>query len=207
MAKTYKNWQVEFDEDKVAWLGRDKAGSSTNILSRDVIDELNDILDELGGASVRGVVIYSAKANGFIAGADVKEFTTLTDPNMAFELIRRGQAAMDRIEMLNCPTVAMIHGFCMGGGLELSLACKYRIAEADGARLGLPEVKLGIHPGFGGSVRSTLLLGAPAAMDLMLTGRTIDARRAQKMGLIHHAVPMRQLKRAAKAVVIPKDVQ
>jgi 3-hydroxyacyl-CoA dehydrogenase/enoyl-CoA hydratase/3-hydroxybutyryl-CoA epimerase len=207
MANTYKNWTVEFDGDKVAWLGLDKAGSSTNILSRDVIDELNDILDELGGAAVRGVVFYSAKANGFIAGADVKEFTTLTDPNMAFELIRRGQAVMDRIEMLNCPTVAMIHGFCMGGGLEMSLACKYRIAEADSARLGLPEVKLGIHPGFGGTVRSTQLLGAPAAMDLMLTGRTVDARRARKMGLVHYAVPMRQLKRAAKAVVMqpPKD--
>jgi 3-hydroxyacyl-CoA dehydrogenase/enoyl-CoA hydratase/3-hydroxybutyryl-CoA epimerase len=161
----------------------------------------------MGGAAVRGVIFYSAKANGFIAGADVKEFTTLTDPNMAFELIRRGQAVMDRIEMLNCPTVAMIHGFCMGGGLEMSLACNYRVAEADSARLGFPEVKLGIHPGFGGSVRATQLLGVPAAMDLMLTGRTIDARRARKMGLIHHAVPMRQLRRAAKAMVMspPKE--
>jgi 3-hydroxyacyl-CoA dehydrogenase/enoyl-CoA hydratase/3-hydroxybutyryl-CoA epimerase len=207
MANTYKNWTVEFDDDKVAWLGLDKAGGNTNILSRDVIDELNDILDELGGAAVRGVVFTSAKANGFIAGADVKEFTTLTDPNMAFELIRRGQAVMDRIEMLNCPTVAMIHGFCMGGGLEMSLACNYRVADADSARLGLPEVNLGIHPGFGGSVRATQLLGAPAAMDLMLTGRSVDARRAKKLGLVHHAVPMRQLRRAAKAMVMsaPKE--
>ncbi|MBD3670176.1 MAG: enoyl-CoA hydratase/isomerase family protein [Gammaproteobacteria bacterium] len=207
MAKTYKNWKLDYDDDKVAWLGLDKADSGTNILSRDVIDELNDILDELGDVTVRGVVIYSAKANGFIAGADVKEFTSLTDPNMAFELIRRGQAVMDRIEMLKCPSVAMIHGFCMGGGLELALACRYRIAEADTTRLGLPEVKLGIHPGFGGSVRATQLLGPPAAMDLMLTGRGIDARRAKKMGLVNHAVPERQLRRGAKALVMqpPRD--
>lgn len=207
MTKTYNNWQLELDQERIAWAWLDCADSSANTLSHQVVDELNDILDELGGDSVRGLVIASAKKSGFIFGADVKEFTSLTDPNMAFELIRRGQSVMDRIAMMNCPTVAMIHGMCLGGGLELALACRYRIAEADSARLGLPEVKLGIHPGFGGSVRSIQLLGVPAAMDLMLTGRTIDARRAKKIGLINYAVPERQLKRAAAGIIMspPKE--
>ncbi|MBD3610235.1 MAG: enoyl-CoA hydratase/isomerase family protein [Gammaproteobacteria bacterium] len=202
MTNKYKNWQLDIDEDKIAWLQLDKADSATNIISHEVMDELNDALDEVGGAHVRGLVFCSKKKSGFIYGADVEEFTKLTDPNSAFELIRRGQAVMDRIEMMGCTTVAMIHGFCLGGGLELSLACDYRVAEADSSKLGLPEVKLGIHPGFGGSVRSIQLLGVPTAMDLMLTGRTIDARRAKKIGLINFAVPMRQLKRTAKGVIL-----
>lgn len=202
MTTTYKNWQLDIDQERIAWVWLDCADSSANTLSHQVVDELNAILDELGAQSVRGLVIGSAKKSGFILGADVKEFTSLTDPNMAFELIRRGQAVMDRIEMMNCPTVAMINGMCLGGGLELALACRYRIADADQARLGLPEVKLGIHPGFGGSLRSIQLLGVPAAMDLMLTGRTIDARRAAKIGLINYAVPERQLKRAATGIIM-----
>ncbi|MDH5360627.1 MAG: 3-hydroxyacyl-CoA dehydrogenase NAD-binding domain-containing protein [Gammaproteobacteria bacterium] len=207
MTTTYKNWQLEIDQERIAWAWLDCVDSSANTLSHQVVDELNGILDELAGDSIRGLVIASAKQSGFILGADVKEFTSLTDPNMAFELIRRGQAVMDRIEMMNCPTVAMINGLCLGGGLELALACRYRIAEADSGRLGLPEVKLGIHPGFGGSVRSIQLLGVPAAMDLMLTGRTIDARRAAKIGLINYAVPERQLKRAATGLIMspPKE--
>ena len=207
MNNDYKNWQVELDDERIAWAMLDCAERSVNTLSHAVVDELNAILDALGDESVRGLVIGSAKPGGFIFGADVKEFISLTDPNMAFELIRRGQAVMDRIAMMNCPTVAMIHGMCLGGGLELALACRYRIAEVDSGRLGLPEVKLGIHPGFGGSVRSIQLLGVPAAMDLMLTGRTIDARKAQKIGLIHYAVPQRQLKRAAQGLIMspPKE--
>ncbi|MDH5183653.1 MAG: enoyl-CoA hydratase-related protein, partial [Gammaproteobacteria bacterium] len=124
MTKTYNNWQLELDQDRIAWAYLDCADSSANTLSHAVVDELNAILDELGAESIRGLVIASAKKSGFIFGADVKEFTSLTDPNMAFELIRRGQAVMDRIEMMNCPTVAMIHGMCLGGGLELALASR-----------------------------------------------------------------------------------
>ena len=100
------------------------------------------------------MVIRSGKSSGFIAGADIREFTAITDESAALALIRRGQEILGRIEALRFPTIALINGFCLGGGLELALACRYRVASDDPAtRLGLPEVKLGIHPGFGGTVR------------------------------------------------------
>ncbi|MDH5694144.1 MAG: 3-hydroxyacyl-CoA dehydrogenase NAD-binding domain-containing protein, partial [Gammaproteobacteria bacterium] len=112
---------------------------------------------------------------------------------------------LDKIEALNCPTVALIHGFCMGGGMELALACRYRIAD-DGPKttLSLPEVQLGIHPGFGGTVRLPPLIGAPAAMDLMLTGKPVNAKKAKKLGMIDYAVPTRQFKEAAHQIVVER---
>ena len=195
---SYRNWRLETDTDRIAWLYADKADSSTNVLSREVLEELHFIIDRITAERPQGLIILSAKDNGFIAGADVKEFTSIREYDEALELITRGQSILDRIEKLPFPTVAMLHGFCLGGGLELALACRYRIAEdGPGTRLGLPEVRLGIHPGFGGTVRLPPLIGAPLAMDLMLSGRTVDARRAQRMGLVDYAVPQRQLRRAA----------
>ncbi len=200
---TYKNWRIERDSDAIVWLHLDKAGSATNVLSSDVLEELNAILDPFISEEPRGLIILSGKPNGFIAGADINEFVPLKEPAEALALIRRGQKACDKIAALKCPTVALIHGFCLGGGMELALACRYRIADDDArTRLGLPEIKLGIHPGFGGTVRLPPLVGAPAAMDLMLTGRAIDTRAAKKMGLIDYAVPTRHLKRAARGVVM-----
>ena len=200
--KDYKNWRLELDEARIAWLYADKADASANVLSREVLEELHFIIDHIAAERPQGLIILSAKQNGFIAGADVKEFTAIHDYDQALELISRGQSILDRIEKLTFPTVAMIHGFCLGGGMELALACRYRVAEDDPrTRLGLPEVRLGIHPGFGGTVRLPPLIGAPAAMDLMLSGRTVDARRAQRMGLVDYAVPLRQLRRAALALV------
>ncbi len=200
---TYKNWRVERDSDAIVWLHLDKAGSATNVLSGDVLEELNTILDPFISEQPRGLIILSGKANGFIAGADINEFVPLKETADALALIQRGQKACDKIAALKCPTVALIHGFCLGGGMELALACRYRIADDDArTRLGLPEIKLGIHPGFGGTVRLPPLVGAPAAMDLMLTGRAIDARAAKKMGLIDYAVPTRHLKRAARGIVM-----
>ena len=200
---TYKNWRVERDSDAIVWLHIDKADSNTNVLSAAVLDELNDILEKLVYEIPRGLIVLSAKPNGFIAGADVKEFIPLKERAEALTLLRRGQRAMNRLADLRCPTVALIHGFCLGGGLELALACRYRIADEDPrTRLGLPEIKLGIHPGFGGTVRLPPLIGAPAAMDLMMTGKTIDARTAKKMGLIDYAVPARHFKRAAVTVIM-----
>ena len=200
---TYKHWRVERDNHAVVWLHMDKVDSNANVLSVAVLDELNDILEKLVYELPRGVIVLSDKPNGFIAGADVKEFIPLKEPAEALVLLRRGQRAMNRLADLKCPTVALIHGFCLGGGMELALACRYRIADEDPrTRLGLPEIKLGIHPGFGGTVRLPPLIGAPAAMDLMLTGKTIDARTAKKMGLIDYAVPARHLKRAAASVIM-----
>lgn len=199
---TYLHWRIEKSEDNVVWLYLDKADSSTNVLSRPVLDELDSILGDFQLHRPRGVIIASAKKNGFIAGADVNEFTTLTTSADGLRLVRYAQTVLDRLESLPCPTIAVIHGFCLGGGLELALACRYRIADDDAAtKIGLPEVRLGIHPGFGGTVRATRLVGALAAMDLMLTGKALNARAAKKIGLIDYAVPKRQLHYAATAMI------
>jgi len=148
------------------------------------------------------VVIRSGKSSGCIAGADIREFTPLTDKSAALALIRRGQDILSRIEALPFPTIALIHGFCLGGGLELALSCRYRVASDEPAtRLGLPEVQLGIHPGFGGTVRLTRLVGPLTAMELMLTGKSLAAKAAVKIGLVNYAIPERHLENAARALV------
>ena len=195
----FKHFRIEQSAAGIAWLSIDVAGSGANTLSKEVLEELNAVLDALIELRPKGLAIRSAKSGGFIAGADVKEFTHIESSDDALDLIRRGQHVMDRIEALAFPTVAVIAGFCLGGGLELALACNYRIALGDPkTRLGLPEVKLGIHPGFGGTVRAIRLLGPVAAMDLMLTGRTLAARQAKRIGLVDHAVPERLLESAAE---------
>src|SRR3569833_784052 len=200
---SYKHWHRETDARRIVWLALDKMDAGANVLSREVLEELQRIIDAFVFVWLLGLVFFSCKANGFIAGADVKEFTVLKNYDEAAELIHRGQSIMDALEQLPFPTVAMIHGFCLGGGLELALACRYRVAEDDPrTRLGLPEVKLGIHPGFGGTVRLPPLVGAPAAMDLILTGRTVEARAAQRMGRVDYAVPARHRRRAAETMVI-----
>ena len=201
-ARKHRHWHVETDADGIAWLHLDKADSDTNVLSREVLLELDDLLDELTRKPPRGVIFVSDKPGGFVAGADVQEFTQLQTEDEALEAIRRGQGIMDRIEALPCPTVAVLHGFALGGGLELALACDYRVAEDDpGTKLGLPEIRLGIHPGFGGTVRSIERLGVLQAMNLMLTGRNLSARAAKRIRLLDYAVPRRHLHTAARACV------
>ena len=199
---TYQHWRLNIDDHDIAWATLDKADASTNTLSADVLNELDAILTALVQEPPMGLVILSAKASGFLAGADIAEFTTLEDQQAAAALIHRGQRVTDRVAGLAFPTVALIHGFCLGGGLELALACRYRIAD-DGpkTKLGLPEIRLGIHPGFGGTVRLPPLLGAPAAMDMMLTGRAVSARAAQRMGLVDYALPERRLHDAARGLI------
>ncbi len=200
--KKYKNWKVKHDNDGIAWLHLDVPKVSANILNEQVIIELDSIILELLDNVPTGVVILSDKESGFIAGADINEFTTFESEEAALVNIQRAHTIFSNIENLNCPTVALIHGFCLGGGMELSLACKYRIAEEDSSRLGLPEVKLGIHPGFGGTVRSIERMGSFAALDFMLTGRTLKARQAKKSGLINFAVPKRHMITAARQTVL-----
>lgn len=191
------------DEDNIAWLHFDKQGSGTNVLSAGVLEAFYEELLDLVERAPLGLVILSDKANGFIAGADVREFALLENHDQALGAIQRGQEVFDRLAALPFPTVALIQGFCLGGGLEMALACRYRIARDDpGTRLGLPEVRLGIHPGFGGTVRLTSLVGAMRAMDLMLSGRSIDGRAAKRMGCVDHAVPERHLKAAARSLIL-----
>ncbi len=199
----YKHWRLENDGDNINWLYADKAESSTNALSRDVLLELQTIISEIESQPSRGLIILSSKKSGFIAGADIKELAKVKDIKQAQEFIQLGQSVFNRIEKLRIPTVCVIHGYCMGGGLELALACKTRIADKDPkTRLGLPEVKLGIHPGFGGAMRLPLLIGAPAAMDLMLSGRGISATAAKRMGVIDYAVADRHLRQAARSLIL-----
>ena len=201
-ADAASHWSWSVDADGIGWLGADRAGASTNTLSRAVMAALDARLAQIERAPPRGVVVYSAKPNGFVAGADISEFTGLATREQAFELIRAGQGVLDRLERLPCPTVAAIHGFALGGGLELALACRYRVAaEEDKLSLGLPEVQLGLHPGFGGTVRAPRLIGARAALDLMLTGKPVRARRALELGLVDRLVPRESLNAAAAALL------
>ncbi len=195
---SYKNWSIETDDDNICWLHLDVNDSSTNVLRSDVLDELNLIINELAQNTPAGIVFVSDKTNGFIAGADINEFTEITTQEQAEAMLSRGHEIMNKIESLPCTTVAMIKGFCLGGGMELALACTYRIMCDDkSTRVGLPEVKLGIHPGYGGTVRSIQKAGPLSAMNAMLTGRMIQGRAAKAMGLVDDLVPERQLKRAA----------
>ena len=199
----YRHWRVETDDDNIAWLWFDKADAGTNVLSSDAMQELYEMLEEIRQSAPRALVVGSAKRSGFIAGADIKEFVGLENPDQAYELIRNGQRVFDRLAELPFPTIAMINGFALGGGLELALACDYRIVVDDTrTRLGLPEVKLGIHPGFGGTVRSVQLVGPVAAMDMMLTGKGLRPKKARKIGLVDQVVPERHLRRAARMLAL-----
>ncbi|VAX06400.1 Enoyl-CoA hydratase / 3-hydroxyacyl-CoA dehydrogenase / 3-hydroxybutyryl-CoA epimerase [hydrothermal vent metagenome] len=200
--ETYTHWQLEQDDENVVWLALDKADSSTNTLSATVLTELEAILNHLHHHLPRGLVIRSAKENGFIAGADIGEFTHFETQHTALEAIQRGQRVFKLLEDLNCTTIALIHGYCLGGGMELALACHYRVAEDNpDTRLGLPEVRLGIHPGFGGTVRSLEAAGPLTALNIMLTGRSFSARAAKKMRLVDYAVPKRHLFNAARSIL------
>jgi 3-hydroxyacyl-CoA dehydrogenase/enoyl-CoA hydratase/3-hydroxybutyryl-CoA epimerase len=203
MPDTSAHWRLETDADRVAWLTLDVQGASANTLGSEVMRQLNDRLAEIEAAGPKALVIRSAKDSGFIAGADISEFTGLTDLEPAYRLVRTGQQVFDRIEALTMPTVAAIHGFALGGGLELALACDYRVGADDGRlNVGLPEVMLGIHPGFGGTVRAPRLIGAAAALDLMLTGRSLRGDTARKIGLVDRLVPRDQLDAAAREIAL-----
>ncbi|GAB3354784.1 3-hydroxyacyl-CoA dehydrogenase NAD-binding domain-containing protein [Lysobacter tyrosinilyticus] len=195
-----QHWKLEQRDDGVVVLSFDRAGSSVNTFAQEVLIELDSVLERLALDPPKGLVLRSAKTSGFIAGADIKEFAEFDAKGNVNDAIRRGQQVFQRIAELPFPTVAAIHGFCMGGGTEMALACRYRVASSDAStRIGLPEVKLGIFPGWGGSVRLPRLVGAPAAFDMMLTGRSLSASAARGMGLVDKVVdPASLLEEAAK---------
>jgi len=201
--QTAAYWSLTRDGDDIVWLTLDVPNSSANSLSRAAMLGLSAQLDALEKQPPRAVVVQSAKKSGFIAGADIKEFLSLTTPQVAYELVRTAQRVLDRLEALPYPTVAAIDGFALGGGLELALACRYRVATNNPkTSFGFPEVLLGIHPGFGGTVRSVRLIGALAAMDLMLTGRSVRAEQALALGLIDAVTAPDQLGAKAKSIAM-----
>ena len=200
-----RHWRTEDDANGIRWLILDKADSKTNVLSQGVLRELADLIDEIAANPPAGVVLKSAKSSGFIAGADISEFRALADSGQAGELVRRGQRLLNQLENLPCPTVAAIRGFALGGGMELALACDYRVAvEGHERNLGLPEVRLGIHPGLGGTVRSVRLCGALTALNLMLTGRSLSPVEARRTGLLDRIVPEANLEQTARELVLSR---
>jgi len=197
-----QNWTISRDADGIAWLTFDKAGATANTLSAAVLAELNDALDMFDRDPPKGLVIRSGKTNGFIAGADVEEFGEVNNDAGALAIVKRGWDTFERLASVRYPTLALVRGFCLGGGLELALACRYRVVvDEPGTRLGLPEVMLGIVPGWGGIKRLPKLIGAPGALDLLLTGKTIDARRAKLLGLADECVPVRIMDATARGVL------
>lgn len=205
MEVSYFNWRVQ-QKEQILWLYFDKENSSSNNLDEKVLTELESIIHEISkDKSIQGLIITSNKKNGFIVGADIKAISKLKTQEEISTFIQLGQKVFGKLAALNIPTVALINGLCLGGGIELALACDYRIAiDDEKTRFGLPEVLLGIHPGWGGSVRLPRLLGGPAALELILTGKTTSAYRAFKLGLIDQLVPFRQSERAASYYALGK---
>ncbi|MFZ5733032.1 MAG: 3-hydroxyacyl-CoA dehydrogenase NAD-binding domain-containing protein [Pseudomonadota bacterium] len=199
-AGPYTNFKLTRDSDGIAWLLFDRAGASANTLSADLLEEFDKIISVLETERPAGLVIRSAKPSGFIAGADINMFKGAADPKTIETQIARGHGVIDRLEALRIPTVAVIHGFCLGGGLEVALACNMRIAIED-ARFGFPEVMLGLHPGLGGTVRFTEMVSPIEAMQMMLTGRTIDARKARSLGLVDAVTQERHVLSAVRDAI------
>jgi 3-hydroxyacyl-CoA dehydrogenase/enoyl-CoA hydratase/3-hydroxybutyryl-CoA epimerase len=196
----FRHWRYSRAPDGVAWAVLDKADASANTLDDEVLGELDQILDIMEADRPTGLVIRSAKASGFIAGADVSQFRGATDVNEVEQRMARAHAIADRLEGQPYQTIAVVHGYALGGGLEVALACKVRIA-VEGAKFGFPEVQLGLHPGLGGTARFTRLIDPLQAMNFMLTGKTIAAKKAKALGLVDAVVPERHVRAAVKAAI------
>jgi 3-hydroxyacyl-CoA dehydrogenase / enoyl-CoA hydratase / 3-hydroxybutyryl-CoA epimerase len=191
----YKNFTLRTDEHGITWVGINVAGENVNTMGTPVLNELNALLDQFEKEPPKAVAFVSEKKSGFIAGANVNEFVEIGKTNdlaAAETLVKRGYDVYERLANAKYPTLALINGFALGGGLELALACRYRVAvDEPSTKLGLPEVMLGILPGWGGVKRLPQLIGAPAAMDFLLTGKTASAKTAKKLGMVDEAVPPR----------------
>jgi 3-hydroxyacyl-CoA dehydrogenase/enoyl-CoA hydratase/3-hydroxybutyryl-CoA epimerase len=231
MNDNYKNWQYHLDKDNILWLGFDREHKSVNSLSQESLNEFGNIITKLAARkleglelsdshnltnlanlsnqqlnnNIRGLIIYSKKPSGFIAGADITEFLEISTPSAARKILENGHHIFKSLENLNIPTVAMIDGFCLGGGCELVLACDYRVASNNlNTKIGLPEAMLGIIPGWGGTVRMTRLIGGLNALPLLMEGRAISSSQAVKFGLIDACVAVRQLKKTARYFIFNK---
>ncbi|WP_027484352.1 3-hydroxyacyl-CoA dehydrogenase NAD-binding domain-containing protein [Rhodanobacter sp. OR87] len=198
----FNHWKTSQGDDGVVTLTLDRADSSVNAISRAVLDELEQIVERLAIDKPAGVIVHSAKSSGFAVGADVKEFIEYAKHDSVLENIEHGQRVYEALARLPCPTVAAVHGACMGGGTELILACRQRIAADDErTRIALPEVMLGIHPGWGGTARLPRLIGATEALPLMLTGKSLSAKRALGLGVVDRLARADELLAEAKLLL------
>lgn len=203
----FNNWSMTKDTRGFYWLTLDCKDASVNTLNHAVMQELDTILSSLVLEHPKGLVIKSGKKTGFIAGADIAEFLNMNSVAETTQIIRKAQLIFDKLSALPFPTVAMINGFCLGGGLELALACKYRVAlDTPKTKIGLPEVLLGVQPGWGGSVRLPRLIGSIKALELILAGKIVDARTAYKLGIVDAAVPERQFLIAVEHYLLKQPV-
>ncbi len=202
----HQHWRLEKDIDNVTWLYIDRAGESTNALSRAVLEELDSIISDLEQNPPAGLILMSGKSGQFIVGADVSEFDQVTDLSEGRQFLGQIHDLFTRIEKLPFPTAIAFEGYCLGGGLELALCFDWIIAKnVDSTRIGFPEVNLGIYPGFGGSARSPQRMGGQKAMEIMLTGRMLRAGAAKGMGLVDQLVGKHQtLRWAARRAVLRK---
>ena len=201
--QTWKHWRLRQEDGGLAWLEIDCVDAAANTLSAEVMAEFAQVLDVLDARSPKALVIASGKAAGFIAGANIEEFTQLDSPSAARALVERGWSLFNRLAAVRYPTLALIRGHCLGGGLELALACRYRIAvDEPGTKLALPEVMLGIVPGWGGILRLPAMIGPAAALDMMLTGKGVDAKKAKRLGLVDDCVPLRVMESAARIMAL-----
>ena len=179
-------WTIEIDKRGIAWLRFDLAGEKVNKFTSASMRQLGEIIDQVSAdSSLAAMVICSSKPDSFIVGADIAELAAIKDHDEAVNKARMGQEVFDKLAALRLPTVAVIHGACMGGGMEMALACDYRLAsDHDKTSMGLPEVKLGILPGWGGTQRLPRVVGLSQALTLIMAGKTVNSRKAQKIGLV-----------------------
>ncbi len=189
-------------EEGIAWLRLDEPGKKVNTLSSRLFQWFEGQIARIEQERPAGLVIYSGKPDGFVAGADLEELLQLSDKETVLAMLQRGHELMERLAGLPFPTVAAIHGACLGGGLELALACQKRVAtDHPKTKLGFPEVQLGLLPGLGGTQRLPRLIGVPDALDLILTGKQVDARKARRLGLVDDTCHPADLRVAAERAV------
>ncbi|MDN3610598.1 fatty acid oxidation complex subunit alpha FadJ [Vibrio ostreicida] len=199
-----KAFNLNIDEQNVAWLSIDVPGEKMNTLQAAFGAEMEVIFGQLEAQSpqVKGLVIHSLKPDNFIAGADVRMLEACGSAQEAQALAEKGQHMFQRLSDLPYPVVAAIHGPCLGGGLELALACDYRVCtQSDKTRLGLPEVQLGLLPGSGGTQRLPRLIGLLPSLDMILTGKQLRAKKAKKLGVVDAVVPESILLEVAQTYV------
>jgi len=191
MTETVSSFSLSIRDDKVAVITMDIPGESMNVLKASFADEIDAMLKQLANDStLKGVVFISGKKDSFIAGADISMLDACQTAEQAETIATMGQQMFDRLEQLRLPLVAAIHGPCLGGGLELALACHARVASSSPKTvLGLPEVQLGLLPGSGGTQRLPKLVGVQKALDMILTGKQLRAAQAKKLGLVDDVVP------------------
>ncbi len=207
-----KHFRLEYNQpDNIAWLYFDHASyhgevnekSQVNTLTSEALEELDQVLDHFSHTAPAGLVICSGKKTGFIAGANINDFSNLNNPDKTLAMVARGWRLFHRLANVPYPTLALISGHCMGGGLELALTCRYRLAiDKPDTVFALPEVRLGIFPGWGGIRRLPRIIGPQAALPLMLTGKTVKAGKALKLGIIDAIVPERIMRQAANQLIL-----